>query len=155
MAELTKLIPISKGKHVIVDADDYNWLVQKKWFFSGRYAGRREGTKTIYMHKLILATPKGLVSDHIDGDGLNNRRSNLRICTRAENLKNKANYKKKKTSKFKGVSWQRKPGKWSSRIMVNGKRIYLGGFDSEEKAAAIYREAEIKYYGEFARKVVK
>ena len=103
------------------------------------------------MHTLILQTPKGMCSDHINGDGLDNRRCNLRICTYAENAHNRNKYVRQKASIYKGVCWHNTMRKWMPSITICGKRIYLGFFESEVEAAKSYNEAAKKYYGEFAK----
>ena len=95
--------------------------------------------------------PGKLEVDHINGDGLDNRRSNLRLCTRRQNSMNQ---KKQKncTSKYKGVSWSKRRKKWAAAITLYGKYKSLGFFDDEEEAAQAYRVAARKYFGEFALK---
>lgn len=106
--------------------------------------------KTILMHQLILPTKYGFITDHIDGDGLNNKRSNLRYATKGQNM---FNSKKRKgcSSQYRGVSFVKGSGKWQSNIRVDGKNIHLGTYQSEDSAAIIYNEAAKKHFGEFAR----
>jgi hypothetical protein len=99
---------------------------------------------------LILNTPDGMETDHINHDGLDNRRVNLRSCTQAENQHNQQPRKKAKSSVFKGVCYSKNGDKWQSYITVNRKIINIGYFLSEIKAALAYDEAARKYYGEFA-----
>jgi hypothetical protein len=97
-----------------------------------------------------MKPPKGKEVDHINGDSLDNRRKNLRICTHSENCQNR---KKRldNTSGFKGVYWSKRSNKWVANIQIKSKRIYLGGFISKIKAAEAYQKANIKYHGKFSR----
>ena len=139
-----------------VDAD----LISFKWYVNrnGRtsYAQRRSHKQTYYMHRIIMSRVLGRdlerqeCVDHIDGDGLNNRRSNLRLATYGENQHNQRR-NKANTSGYKGVHWNKLKKKWQARIQVNGKRISLGHFDSAEEAHQAYRTAAVEHFGEFAR----
>lgn len=103
------------------------------------------------MHRLILGLQLGdkRECDHRDGNGLNNQRSNLRVCTRAQN--NRSGRKLRGgTSKYKGVCWHRHRHKWMSYIRLNGKQTFLGYFNLEADAARTYDVAALKYFGEFA-----
>jgi hypothetical protein len=110
-----RYIPLTQGKYAIVDAEDYERVSRYKWCLSrtGKqlYAQRRTGGKTIRMHQFIMKPPKGMVVDHIDGNGLNNRRSNLRICTRPENTRNRRR-NPNTASGYKGVWHDKKTGKY-------------------------------------------
>jgi hypothetical protein len=149
-----KEIQLTQGKVALVDDEDYTWLNRRKWcanIFNGHwYAVRTEKKKTVLMHAQILGTPKGMKSDHKDGDGLNNQRHNLRICIHAQNLYNQRTQTRLKSSSFKGVFWHTQAKKWQAQIKVNTRRIYLGIFISEIKAARAYDEAARKYFGDFA-----
>ena len=155
---MTKQIPLSQGKFVIVDDKDYEFLSQWKWCFNGRYAmrnkylgwkNRKSILKTIYMHRLILNPPDGFYTDHINGDKLDNRRSNLRICTNQQNQFNQTPTQGG-SSKYKGVTWHKRDEMWMSSIRLNNKTKFLGYFDSEEDAAQAYNFAAIEHHGEFA-----
>lgn len=100
------------------------------------------------MHREIVGTPEGMDTDHINGDKLDNRRSNLRICTHAQNGANRGP-QKNGSSGYKGVSYHCK--KWRVQICINGKTKRLGGFNSLLDAAKAYDKAARKYHGEFAR----
>lgn len=104
--------------------------------------------KPIYMHRLIMKTPDNKDTDHINHKGLDNRISNLRICTRSENQHNRRPHGK--TSQYKGVCWHALANKWVSRISVNKKHMYLGLFNAELEAAEVYKIAAKKYHNNYA-----
>jgi hypothetical protein len=151
-------IPLTQGKVVIVDPEDYEWLSQYNWhavFMHGKwYASRvvcKDGKKcNEFMHRLLLNVPKGKQTDHKNNNGLDNRRSNIRECTCMENQHNQKPRTNLKSSQFKGVHWHKRDLKWVAGIKVNGKRKDLGEFDSEINAAVTHDLAAIKYFGEFA-----
>lgn len=148
-----KQIPLTQGKIALVDDGDYEWLTQWKWRYSkSGYAIRSiwPECKTILMHRAIMNTPEGFEVDHIDHDGCNNQRSNLRNCSHAENTKNHLKHKNNKSG-YNGVFWDKKNERWETRIRVDGRRIHLGRFESLEDAAKAFDKAALKYYGEFAR----
>lgn len=110
------------------------------------------GAPRISLQRLIMAPPPGMVVDHINGDGLDNRRANLRICTHAENMRNSAvHFSPRKTSRFKGVMHHPKTGKWQAAIQQNGVRLFLGTFEQEERAARAYDAAAKVLHGRFAK----
>ncbi len=149
-----KYIKLTQGKVVLVDDEDFEKLNQYKWRLAKRgktiYAQTRfPNSVQILMHRFLMNTPQGMETDHIDGDGLNNQRNNLRICTHRENSMNQR--KRQGTSKYKGVYFRKDRKKWTTRIKVNGRTIHLGNFFEEDKAAMAYNAAAYIYYRNFAK----
>jgi hypothetical protein len=148
------LIPLSgkrgAGKFVKISLCDYELASQYKWHYNGKYAIQKIEGKTTYLHRLILNAPKGKEVDHINGDGLDNTRLNLRLCTRQENCHN-IGPAKNNTSGAWGVYWDKARQKWAVEIRVNNKKRYLGRFASKEEAAKVYAEAALELRGEFSR----
>ena len=138
---------------VAVDDKDFHLLNDKGWY-------AHEGGNTFYcvknpdlkLHRIIMGLEKNdkRVVDHIDGNGLNNKRYNLRICSRQENSMN-AKTKKTNKSGFKGVSWHTKDKRWIAQICFNGKKYRLGAFTDPEKASEVYKKKAIEFFKEFAR----
>lgn len=155
---MTKELELTQGKFALVDDEDYDWLNRWKWyahikskkFYAVRSFGKRPNRAGMYMHRLILNTSKGDVVDHIDGNGLNNQRNNLRLCTQAENVRNQS-LKLVNTSGYKGVHWQKNMNKWVARITFNYKKIHLGYFDTPLEASRAYDEKAKELFGEFAK----
>jgi len=152
-------IPLTKSQFAKVDPEDYIWLSQFRWFCqvgAGRcYAARNTPAtsgvrqKQIMMHRVLADTPAHLVCDHINHDGLDNRKQNLRNCTRQQNNFN-TRPRANGTSRFKGVYWYKRTRKYNAVIHKSGKRKSLGFFTSEIEAAKAYDIAAKEYYGEFA-----
>ena len=172
---MAKEINLTKGYKAIVDDDDHEWLSKYKWSASvdnrdGYVSARTTIYKTfegykwrrgVKMHRLILDAKQGEVVDHVNGNPLDNRRSNLRICTSAENARNHKKQdlinKEPCSSRFKGVtiSTNRTPygdyQYWRAQITVDGVNKYIGQYSSEVEAACAYDIAAKKYHGDYAR----
>jgi hypothetical protein len=146
-------IPLTCGKFALVDSQDYYRLGQFQWFsvFGRRtfYAGRRENGKTIKMHRAIMDAPSGLVVDHIDHDGLNNCKANLRLCSVGQNNCNVIS-RRGGASKYKGVNCKRARKKWIASIQHNGTKYHLGYFTDEIAAARVYDKKAKELHGQFA-----
>lgn len=156
-----KQIKLTQGKVALVDDEDYEWLSQWKWrirkgrntFYADAHIDttRKNRNKSFIMHRLIMKLDfddKRQI-DHINGNGLDNRKKNLRICTNQENSFN--GLKKNGLNKYKGVSWSKRMNKYRAYIKVNYKQKHLGSFDNEINAAIAYNNAAKKLHGEFAK----
>ena len=150
-----KLIPLTQGKVALVDEGDFDWLNQWKWYYHdgyaarsiylGRYENGKKHVTTVKMHQAIM---EARMIDHVDNDGLNNQRSNLRLCTATTNQQNrKVNYNKR----FKGVSWHKRIGAWAVHIRVNKQLKHIGYYNDELYAAKVYNQMALMYFGKFAR----
>ncbi len=150
-------IHLTRGQFTKVDPEDFLWLSQDKWHCQVKpnscYAKRsgRIGAKhkNIWMHREIMKTPKHLVCDHINRNGIDNRKRNLRNCTTRENLLNRGP-KRGSVSKYKGVYWRKQRKKWSADIQRAGNYKHLGYFESEIAAAKAYDATAKRLDGEFA-----
>lgn len=152
-----KKIKLRIGKFAFVDNEDFEELNKYKWHVrKGRYTYYAVRTVPVkgrlvsyIMHREIIKTPKGMLTDHIDGNGLNNQRKNLRIATRTENQRNRT-LQKNNTSGICGVSWDKHYQKWNATIKVNRRTIPLGRFKNKKEAQKVRIIATKKYFKEFA-----
>lgn len=143
---LMKEIQLTHGKTAIVDDDDFEMVSKTKWYADRKgYVKNWKGQK---IHRLIAKTPEGMATDHIDGDKLNNQKSNLRICTDMQNKWNRTKTKKNRSG-FKGVSPNH--GGFQAQIYFKKKHFHLGLFPTAELAHAAYCKAAKELHGEFAR----
>lgn len=150
-----KQIPLTRGLFALVDDEDFEWLSQFKWSAAKSgityYAVRWVNGNNKSMHRIILnINSRNIYGDHINGNGLDNRRENIRICNPKENARNRG-LNSSKTCSFKGVHWDKKKRFWCASIKIDYKTIFLGLFYSPEEAAIAYDQAAIKYHGEFAK----
>ena len=149
MEEDNYTLPVLGGGTVRLDRED--WLLARDytWGLQDRgYCWGYVGTRFILMHRWLMGEPPGLDIDHRNGDKLDNRRANLRVCTRGENLRNRRLRKDSKAG-YKGVA-TRPNGRFSAAIAVNGVKHSLGGFGTAEEAARAYDAAARELHGEFA-----
>ena len=147
-------IRLSNGMYAKVDDDKYETLKQIRWHAkrhptTGNWyvVGSHKG-KTVSMHRLILEAPMGTHVDHINGNGRDNRKTNLRLVTAAQNSRNRGKTRKNTTG-YKGVSRQKGRRKFRAQIQVHRKAIYLGWYDTRREAALAYDRAVRKYHGQF------
>jgi hypothetical protein len=147
----TRMIPLTRGKVALVDAEDFDVLSERSWCLGagGRYPVSRVGGKVVCMHRLLMTPEQGLEVDHISGDTFDNRRANLRLCTIQENHFNRRRYSNG-SSGYKGVSWYRPYSKWRAYATKAGRTHHLGYFDAAEDAAHAYDAAACNLFGEFA-----
>lgn len=155
-----KEIPLTQGKVAIVDDSDYEYLMQWKWYYFNKhpysgyaYRSINNSTRHYFMHWEVLKSkpPSGMVTDHIDGNGLNNSLSNLRFGTYSQNQCNKK-VKSNTTTSFKGVTKLKNRSKpFNSNITISGKTFFLGSFSTAEEAHEAYKKAALEHHGEFAK----
>lgn len=155
---MTREIPLTMNAFAIVDDDDYEKVAAFKWRCHVNRVGRvhrRYAVRTVYLggrnstlllHRVLLSPSPEMHVDHINGDGLDNRRANLRICTCSENLRNQ---RPRGRSGFKGVTW-RGPN-WAASLVIAGKHTHLGMFATAEEAARAFDRAAVANLGPFAR----
>jgi hypothetical protein len=149
----TRRIPLTKDKWAIVDEADYETVKGSSWramFTDGKWYALR-GVNREAMHRVIMGARRGEIVDHQNGDSLDNRRCNLRVCRSVENSWNSKPHRDKVTSKFKGVAFLRDRGKYRAQIMCQSKKINLGDFPDEVSAARAYDQAARRLHGNFAR----
>lgn len=155
-----RAIQITRKAFDFVDDEDYERINSKKWELNPEGSGyavrkgskRRGEPKTVQMHREILYAPPGTLIDHINGNGLDNRKCNSRFANAQKNAFNKKKADRKFTSKYKGVLKRKDKDTWTARIKFNDRHIELGGrYKTEEYAAAVYNFASKIMFGEFRR----
>lgn len=152
---MNKII-LTRGKYAKIDAEDFATLSVYSWYtlktgYAATSVGGRKNKKMIYMHRLVMDVIDRFISvDHINKNKLDNRKENLRICSHKQNCSNSSKSKNLKTSKFKGVYFDKQRGKWAAKIKVNYINIFLGRFDDEIGAAKKYNKAALEHFGDFA-----
>lgn len=145
---MAKKIPLADGHFAIIDDEDFELVSQFKWHIMPSGGGSHiYAAARIKMHRIIAKPPPGYLVDHINGDTLDNRRSNLRICTNSQNQQN--THSRGGSSKYKGVSLQKRSGKWKAGFQYNGKKYHCGLWDTEEEAARAVDAKRLEVCGEF------
>ena len=149
---------LTRGKEAIIDKEDKKILSTYKWHclktgYAATSIGGRKNKKMLYMHRLVIDAHPQIKVDHINGNKLDNRKCNLRLCLQSENSKNRTKSSSGKTSIYKGV-YRRNDGRrkcWTAKIKLNYKDIIIGNFYTEVEAAMAYNTAAMKLHGEFAK----
>lgn len=147
-------------KQVKLDAEDFGVWSERVWSITqGRNTRYLVATKSmltdgnrkrVYLHRAIMNVSSGFVVDHKNGDGFDNRKSNLRVCNYSQNNANRKKYNLKCSSKYKGVSWRKSRSCWQACIKVNGVEYRVSGFKTELEAAHEYDRLAKKHFGDFA-----
>ena len=153
-------VTLTRGYEAVIDSadvplvDGFNWcaLVHKNAVYARRADCSGIKQRAVYLHRVILGEPDGMDVDHRDGDGLNNRRNNLREATRSQNMCNQR-ISSRNTHGLKGVHWHKAAGKWQAHIKLNGRNRHLGLFTTPEAAYAAYCDASTRLHGDFGRTV--
>lgn len=160
-----RLVPLTQGKFAIVDEEDYEISARFPWYIQNTrrssYAickmyigsiGGKSCSAYMSLHRLIMRPASGMDIDHLNHNGLDCRKKNMRICTRQQNACNRRSNRqvKEKSSLYKGVSWHKRLRQWQSGIAVNKRDVHLGYFDLEIDAAKAYDRVAIAHFGEFA-----
>ncbi len=153
--------PIQVDAGVALLLAEYRWFIDSRGYVRSTVRDRDGKTSAVMMHRLLTYATKGVVVDHINGDLLDNRRENLRVCTPAENSRNRKKHRKQDRtgipqSGFKGVQWDEfrdkpRPAPWRARIVFGGKAKCLGRFRSPIEAARAYDREAVRLHGDFAR----
>lgn len=153
-----KVIVSRQGDEIIVDDNWYELLSRFTWYTSDgrgyKYAKtgftNKGNPKGLAMHRIVTSAPRGSVVDHINGNTLDNRSSNLRLATRSENGMNRFKLSSNNTSGRTGVAWSKQKKKWIAFVEVNKKRIHLGSYTDKSAAITARSNGELKHFGEFA-----
>ena len=151
-----KEIPLTHNKVALVDDDIYEWVSLQAWYCTNAGYVARDFTRnkkrvSVLLHRLIMNAPEDKEIDHIDGNKLNNVRSNLRICTRTQNAANIRKQSGECSSKHKGVYWDKTRKHYRVEINTIIGGYYIGAFTSEDEAGLAYNLAAISIQGEFAK----
>lgn len=145
MPEGTRLIPLTKGRHALIDEADFARATAFTWsagqnrrgglYYAVRQEGPRGRTRRVYLHRFLVGAACGEHVDHQNGDTLDCRRGNLRRCSHQQNMQNQWRLRRGNQTGFRGVSWNQKAGKYQAFVGVNGKSVWCGQFTTAEEAA--------------------
>ena len=140
------------GGHIaLIDDADFDLVSKRNWWMRKGYPSTSNPGKSprqLPMHRVIMNPPSGMLVDHINGNPLDNRRENLRLCTLSENNRN-VSVQSRSKSGLKGVAWYSAGNKWKVQIQANGKRTHIGYFSNKEDAHRAYCEKAKELHGEF------
>jgi len=132
------------------DIEDYDLIKNYCWMLNNYgYAYAHKDDTNVSMHRIIMNCSGDMVVDHINGNKLDNRKSNLRVCTIAENVRHRVSFPNNNSGNL-GVYFDKRINRWCARLFCNGKDYYLGSFANKQQAIDVRRQAEIEYFGEFA-----
>ena len=156
----TLSIPLSQGKFALIDEEDFPLVAPHRWYAvwcgKGWYARATIGGRNVYLHRLITNAPPKRVVDHINHDGFDNRRANLRVCSNGENMRNRSGRQRNNLTGYVGVSFAPTHGKYIRKkpyrafVFLDGKRISCGCYVTAEEAARARDRAAMELHGEFA-----
>lgn len=152
---MSKRIFARNGEMIIVDDEDFEYLRQWRWYINAQgYAvgykdWNKEKKSLVRMHRIINRTPSGLLTDHINGNKLDNRRNNLRNANRSQNACNSR--PRSNSTNHKGVSWDGKNKRWRVQIGLNGKNYVFGRYEEITDAIKVANKKRLELHGEFAR----
>ncbi len=138
-----------EAKVFILDAENYEKTKSHTWRYTGKYISTNINCKTVFLHRLIIDVPEGREIDHINGNPMDNRKSNLRLCTRSENQSNKIS-RKDSTCYYPGVYWNKNAKAWAAQIRKNNVKKHLGYYENVNDAIKARIEAEKEYHGKFS-----
>jgi hypothetical protein len=152
---MVRVIPVTQGFHALVDDEDFDRVNQWSWTVKRSkrtvYAQGLANGQRLFLHRFILNAPSGVEVDHINGDGLDNRRSNLRLATVSQNQANRKRLNANNTTGYRGVTYNKGNRRWLAQIQHEGIQMHLGYFTTPEEAARAYDQKAEELFGEFAK----
>lgn len=143
-------IKLTQNKYCIVDKHEFDSLNKYKWYYNNGYALRRDGKKSLFLHRYLLKAKKGQIVDHINGNRLDNRLCNLRFVTMKQNNQNRS-YQKRNKTKVRGLTYRPKIKKYEVNIFSNSCAYYLGLYKDKYLAMLIYSIVALELFGNYTR----